>query len=73
VGADGDPLGWTLGGVAGIVWAVALSEVPVLIVLWWAAHRERLLDPVLEFRAPGFMAIGAMLGWAFVRIVETLT
>jgi O-antigen/teichoic acid export membrane protein len=69
----GIPLGWTLGGVAGVIWAVALSEIPVLLVLWWAARRHGLLDLVMELRAPGFLGVGAMLGWALIRIVEALT
>lgn len=35
----GIPLAWTLGGLPAVVWTVALSEIPVMIVLWFGFWR----------------------------------
>ena len=57
------PAGWYLGGLRGLVWAAALSEVPVLLVLWPAMRRLGLLRLRREALALGFFALGALAGW----------
>lgn len=55
----GIPAGWTLGGIEGLVWATALAEVPVLLILWPPFHRAGLLRIERELLAPLFLALGA--------------
>jgi O-antigen/teichoic acid export membrane protein len=57
------PVGWYLAGLRGLVWATALSEVPVLLVLWPAMRRLGLLRLRREALALGFFALGALAGW----------
>jgi O-antigen/teichoic acid export membrane protein len=58
------PLGWHWGGLSGVVWAVALSEVPVVIVLWCVVWRHGLwrfmgeLWSVLMFGAGAAAGVG---------------
>lgn len=58
----GMPIAWHAGGLEGLVWVVALSEAPVLLVLGLAFVRHRLLDPLGELRALAFFGIGVGLG-----------
>jgi O-antigen/teichoic acid export membrane protein len=59
----GVPVGYSLGGIAGLVWGVALSEVPALIVVYIGFAREGLASPAREARVPAFYALGAALGY----------
>jgi len=64
----GIPLGWHLMGIKGVVLAVALSEMPTLVVLWWGLARERMLSPVLELRSVLFVGVGAAGGHLVARL-----
>jgi O-antigen/teichoic acid export membrane protein len=68
--AVGLPLGFWLGGLEGIVWAVALSEIPVLLVLWPAFRRFGLLDVRRELLGPLFFGAGALAGQAWLLVVR---
>jgi O-antigen/teichoic acid export membrane protein len=57
------PLAYSSFGVTGLVWGVALSEVPALIVVYWGFVRHGLSSPLLEARVPAFTAAGFGLGW----------
>jgi O-antigen/teichoic acid export membrane protein len=59
----GIPLGWALGGVQGVLWATAVSELPMLVVFWTAFRRHGLLRLRREAVAPAAIAFGALLGW----------
>ena len=59
----GIPVGWSVAGVEGLGWATALSEIPVLLILWPPFHRLGLLRPVREAAAVLAFAIGVGLGW----------
>jgi O-antigen/teichoic acid export membrane protein len=59
----GVPIGYTLYGVEGLVWSVALSEVPALIVVYIGFARHGLASPAHEARVPVFYAIGLVLGY----------
>jgi O-antigen/teichoic acid export membrane protein len=65
----GLPLGNWLGGLEGIVWAVALSEIPVVFVLWPAFRRHGLLDLRRELLALVFFGLGMLAGKAFLLAV----
>jgi O-antigen/teichoic acid export membrane protein len=56
------PVGFNLAGVHGLVWAVALSELPTLFVLWPAFARLGLLRPSRELLAPACYGTGYALG-----------
>ncbi len=47
----GIPIGWALAGIKGVVWAVALSEVPVMAVLWFGLVRHRIFSISCECRS----------------------
>jgi len=63
------PVGWSLGGLPGVVTAVALSELPVLLVIWPAIHRYGVLRLRREALAFGFFAVGMAGGEAIVWLV----
>src|SRR5690606_18934206 len=56
------PLGHSLFGIGGLVMAVALSEVPVLLLLWPPFRQEGLLSFPKEARS--FLSFGAAYGLA---------
>lgn len=60
----GVPVGWALGGVHGVVWAAAASELPSLLILWFAFHRQGLLRVRREALALLFACAGLAAGWA---------
>lgn len=65
----GIPLGWTLGGFEGFVYAMALTEVPVLLVLWPAAIRHRVFRFSGEMRSVVIFAAGLLIGLGFAKVV----
>ena len=58
----GLPIGWKLAGAAGAVWAVALAEIPGLLILWCGLARHRVLSTAGELRGLGYLAIGLLIG-----------
>jgi O-antigen/teichoic acid export membrane protein len=56
------PIGWSLAGIEGVIWAIALSEVPPLIVIWVGLMKHRMFSVVVEGRSLLFAAFGALLG-----------
>ena len=56
----GIPLGWAFAGLPGLVWATALSGIPLLLVLWPPFWREGMLR--LEREAIALVAFAAGLG-----------
>jgi len=58
----GLPLGWSLFGLEGVVWVSALTELPVLVILWIGFGKANMLRPLLELRAFAFFGLGAGLG-----------
>jgi len=67
--AIGIPLGWHFYGLPGIVYVTALSELPLVLVLWLPFHKLGLLRPLLELRAVGFYAGGLLLGWGLSSVL----
>jgi O-antigen/teichoic acid export membrane protein len=65
----GIPVGWSLGGIKGVVWAVALSEVPVLAVLWTGLLRHGLFSLMPELRSLLFAVLGLLVGWGLLRFL----
>jgi O-antigen/teichoic acid export membrane protein len=64
----GVPVGWHFDGLRGLVWAVALSEVPIFFVLWPALYRAGLLRFGRELRALPLFAAGAGVGLLATRL-----
>ena len=65
----GIPIGWHVWGVKGVVWAVALSELPALGVLWLGLRRHEVFSYLIELRSLSFAALGMLLGAVLLRIV----
>lgn len=70
--AVGVPIGYRAAGVAGLVWAVAASEVPALIVCYYGFARAKLVSVLHELRAPAFYLAGLALGWLVLMGLEAL-
>ncbi len=60
---SGIPLGWHYGEMMGVVWAIALSELGSLPILWWRMHAHGLLSLPREALAVVFVALGYAVGW----------
>ncbi len=63
------PAGWHAMGVEGALWAVALSELPVVAVLWTGLIRHRVFSLRSELRSVLFAGLGALAGAALVRVL----
>jgi O-antigen/teichoic acid export membrane protein len=57
------PLGFYYWGLPGVVWAVAFSETPVLIFLYWTLWRARVVRLFRELLPLAFVGIGCAAGW----------
>jgi len=65
-------LGWRFYGMTGVVWAVGLSEIPVMVVLWWGGMKHGVWSGVKEARAMAMLAAGIGLGWGIQAVLELL-
>jgi O-antigen/teichoic acid export membrane protein len=63
----GIPIGWSLAGVEGVIWAVALAELPPLIVMWTGLARYRLFSPAAELRSLAAIAAGILVGFGILQ------
>jgi O-antigen/teichoic acid export membrane protein len=68
----GVPIGYSIAGVEGLVWAVTISEIPALIVSYFGFARSKLLSVLNELRAPAFYAAGLALGFVVLMALEAL-
>lgn len=59
----GIPVAFHFAGLEGVVWCVALSELPVLIVVWSGLRKQELLRLPLELRSFAIWAASAAIGW----------
>jgi O-antigen/teichoic acid export membrane protein len=64
----GIPIGWSLAGVKGVIWAVTLSELPALAVMWVGLLRYRLFSVAAEARSLAFAALGVLCGVALLQL-----
>jgi O-antigen/teichoic acid export membrane protein len=62
------PVGWSMGGIRGVIWAVTLSEIPPLVVMWSGMIRHRIFSVVAESRSLLFCFLGALLGLGILRL-----
>ncbi len=63
------PFGWWLWGLKGVVWAVAFSELPVLIVLYWTLWRARVVRMNLEVLPVLMVLLGCCVGLVVARFL----
>jgi O-antigen/teichoic acid export membrane protein len=63
------PLAYYQWGLPGVVWAVALSETPVLVILYGALYRARLLRLRRELLPPAMVLAGCGLGLLCARFL----
>jgi O-antigen/teichoic acid export membrane protein len=70
--AIGVPVGFHFAGVPGLVWAVAVSEIPALAVCYWGFTRAKLVSVIHELRAPAFYAAGLALGFLVLTALDAL-
>lgn len=59
----GIPLGYQLAGIHGVVWAVATSELPAIVVVWAGLIRNRVFSFLKELRGVAIYGLGLPLGW----------
>lgn len=65
----GIPFGWAWWGLHGVVWIVALSELPVAAVLWVGFFRLGCMRPLSELIGPSAFFAGVLIGMAGLRFV----
>ena len=65
----GVPIGWAYAEMRGVVWAVALTEVPVLFLLWYGMYKNRVFSIWHELRSVGFAGLGAIMGYLISHFV----
>jgi O-antigen/teichoic acid export membrane protein len=63
------PLGFKFGGLPGLLWATALTELASLFVLWPRFKQLGLLRPVRELLAVGMFLGGFGLAWVVGRLL----
>jgi lipopolysaccharide exporter len=66
------PIGYTLGGVLGLVTAIGLMEIPAVILKWTLLYRLRLLDLRQEFMFLGAGAVGIGVGMVGSLLIRPL-
>ena len=70
----GIPLGYYLGGdddgPAGVIWAVALADLPSLFILWPKLWSEKILQPKRELLPLLFLGVGLLVGYGILPLLE---
>jgi O-antigen/teichoic acid export membrane protein len=64
------PVAWSFMGMKGAVWAIALSEAPVLLVLWTGLLRHRVFALASEIRSSLFVVLGTILGLGILQLLS---
>ncbi len=65
----GVPIGWNLYGIHGVVWAVALSELPVVVVVWYGMATQDLLSIRHELRSVVIFGVGLVAGYGLLQVL----
>jgi O-antigen/teichoic acid export membrane protein len=61
------PIGWSLFGTKGVIWAIALSELLPLAVMWIGLARLGMFRSLVEFRTVLFAVGGTLVGSALLH------
>lgn len=64
----GIPIGWYLGGIVGVIWAVAISDLPGVFILWPKLRAEGVLRLERELLSWGYFGAGLGLGYGLVKL-----
>jgi len=64
------PLGWHFFGMKGIVCAVALTELPVFVVIWSGMAKYKILSLPHEMRSLAFAIAGFIIGYSLLRLSQ---
>ncbi len=59
----GLPLGWYLAGLTGVIWAIALVDLPAAVLCFTALHYHRYGKALAELTGIAFFGVGVALGW----------
>lgn len=62
------PIGWSMAGVKGVIWAVALSELPPLVVMWVGMIKHRMFSIAAESRSLLFVGLGMLIGLGVLQL-----
>jgi O-antigen/teichoic acid export membrane protein len=68
----GVPLGWWVAGMPGVITVMALTELPVLLVLWPAARKHGVFRWKGELRSAALFAAGFTLGLLFLWLMPPI-
>lgn len=66
----GIPIGWAMGGTVGVIWAVAISDLPGIFILWPKMRAEGIFRIERELLSWAYFAAGLGLGWTLVQLYE---
>lgn len=58
----GIPVGWYFWGLPGLVWAMGLSEIFPLLIVWYGMKRQRILNVRREAFSAVLVGLGALVG-----------
>lgn len=67
----GLPLGWHLFGIQGAIGAIATTELPVVIVLWYGLAKNNILSLRHEARTPVFAFVGVACGFGLLQLFSS--
>jgi O-antigen/teichoic acid export membrane protein len=62
------PIGWSLAGVKGVIWAIALSEMPATIVIWIGMMKHQMFSALIELRSLLFAGVGILVGFGLGQV-----
>jgi O-antigen/teichoic acid export membrane protein len=65
----GVPFAWHAYGMIGVVWVIATTELPVLMLLWFGMAQEELLSLTYELRSVVFALIGLIVGYSLRELI----
>ena len=61
--------GWAYAGLEGLIWAVALIDIPAAYAYWAPLMKMGLFNPVKEARSFGLLLIGAAIGHSLSWVI----
>jgi O-antigen/teichoic acid export membrane protein len=67
----GIPISWHLYGIRGVVWTVAMSELPVIAVVWYGMAKRDLLSMRFELRSLLFYSFGIVMGYLLLAAIPS--
>lgn len=65
----GVPVAWKHFGPIGVVWVVALTEIPVLFLVWIGLYKNNLLSIIHELRGFFIVLLGLLTGQSILKLI----